>query len=344
MKYKIGDLVKVRDDLQEDKMYGGCSSINDMLKFRGTLDIIENIDEDGNYHLANNNNPYVWSEDMLEPVVIKDDLKESTNIDGIKEGNNMDYKIRDIVRIKDNLKEGEKYGDCYVVEGMLKYRGTTDTIYYIDTVGDLYLSDKDNTYVWHKDMVEPVTMKDDLKHEIKEKNNMEYEIGDIVKVREGLQKGEIYGGCEVLETMLEYRGKMYVIVDIDFDGDYSLKSIANPEDTNYYSWHKDMLEPVEIKESTTPKMDRLGIYQYLLNNLEETYKAKNNDYGNSFADTYEKFGCVSFLVRITDEYNKLLTLCDPNIPEQRVKKIDDTILDLANSCLLWLVEREYKNQ
>ena len=109
-----------------------------------------------------------------------------------------------------------------------------------------------------------------------------------------------------------------------------------------------MLEPVELKDdlkqSTTPKMDRLGIYQYLLNNLEETYKAKNNDYGNSFADTYEKFGCVSFLVRITDEYNKLLTLCDPNIPEQRVKKIDDTILDLANSCLLWLVEREYKNQ
>ena len=172
----------------------------------------------------------------------------------------MDYKIRDVVRIKDNLKEGEKYGDCYVVEGMLKFRGTTDTIYYIDTVGDFYLSDKDNTYVWHKDMLEPVTIKDDL------------------------------------------------------------------------------------KQSTTSKMDRLDIYQYLLNNLEETYKAKNNDYGNSFADTYEKFGCISFLVRITDEYNKLLTLCDPNIPEQRVKKIDDTILDLANYCLLWLVEREHKNQ
>ena len=177
---------------------------------------------------------------------------------------------------------------------------------------------------------------------------MKYEIGDIVKVRDGLQVGEKYGNCEVLEGMLEYRGKMYVIVDIDFDGDYSLKSIANPKDTNYYSWHKDMLEPVviqdDLKQSTTPKMDRLGIYQYLLNNLEETYKAKNNDYGNSFADTYEKFGCVSFLVRITDEYNKLLTLCDPNIPEQRVKKIDDTILDLANYCLLWLVEREYRNQ
>lgn len=93
-------------------------------------------------------------------------------------------------------------------------------------------------------------------------------------------------------------------------------------------------------------MDRLDIYEYIVNNLEETYKAKNNDYGNSVGDTYEKFGDLSFLVRITDKYNRLLTLCKRNGRPQLVKdeKIDDTILDLANYCILWLVEREYKNQ
>ena len=93
-------------------------------------------------------------------------------------------------------------------------------------------------------------------------------------------------------------------------------------------------------------MNRLDIYEYILNGLEEIYKAKNNDYGNSVADTYEKFGDISFLVRITDTYNRLMTLCNPNAPEQKVQdeKIDDTILDLANYCLLWLVERENKNQ
>lgn len=92
-------------------------------------------------------------------------------------------------------------------------------------------------------------------------------------------------------------------------------------------------------------MDRLDIYQYILNNLEETYKNKNNDYGNSVADTYKKFGDLSFLVRITDKYNRLLTLCNPN-NEQKVKdeKIDDTILDLANYCLLWLVEKNIKTK
>ena len=32
-------------------------------------------------------------------------------------------------------------------------------------------------------------------------------------------------------------------------------------------------------------MDRLGIYQYILSNLEDTYKKKNSDYGNSVGDT-----------------------------------------------------------
>ena len=172
---------------------------------------------------------------------------------------------------------------------------------------------------------------------------MKYKIGDFVRIKDNLQEGKEYGACDVVDSMLPFRGTIDIIENIDKDGGYHLANNNNP-----YVWNEEMLEPVELKDdlkqSTTPKMDRLGIYQYLLNNLEETYKAKNNDYGNSFADTYEKFGCVSFLVRITDEYNKLLTLCDPNIPEQRVKKIDDTILDLANYCLLWLAEREYRNQ
>lgn len=168
---------------------------------------------------------------------------------------------------------------------------------------------------------------------------MEYKIGDVVRIKDNLQVGEKYGKCNVMKDMLKFKGTIDIIENIDEDGDYHLANNNNP-----YVWNKDMLEPaLTVKQA---KMDRLDIYQYILNNLEETYKAKNNDYGNSVADTYDKFGSVSFLVRITDKYNRLMTLCDPNAPEQKVKdeKIDDTILDLANYCLLWLVEREYKNQ
>lgn len=167
---------------------------------------------------------------------------------------------------------------------------------------------------------------------------MEYKIGDVVRIKDNLQVGEKYGGCNVIDDMLKYRGMVDIIEYIDKEGDYHLANDNNP-----YVWNKDMLEPALTVKQT--KMDRLDIYKYIINNLEETYKNKNNDYGNSVADTYQKFGDLSFLVRITDKYNRLLTLCNPN-NEQKVKdeKIDDTILDLANYCLLWLVEREYKEQ
>lgn len=167
---------------------------------------------------------------------------------------------------------------------------------------------------------------------------MEYKIGDVVRIKDNLQVGEKYGGCNVIDDMLKYRGMVDTIEYIDKEGDYHLANDNNP-----YVWNKDMLEPALTVKQT--KIDRMDIYQYILNNLEETYKNKNNDYGNSVADTYKKFGDLSFLVRITDKYNRLLTLCNPN-NEQKVKdeKIDDTILDLANYCLLWLVEKEYKNQ
>lgn len=168
---------------------------------------------------------------------------------------------------------------------------------------------------------------------------MEYKIGDVVRIKDSIQAGEKYGECDVTQPMLKFRGAVDTIVDIDIDGDFYLADKNNP-----YSWHKDMIEPALTVNQT--KIDRQTIYDYLLNNLAETYKAKNNDYGNSVADTYEKFGDISFLVRITDKYNRLLTLCNSNAPEQKVKdeKIDDTILDLANYCLLWLVERKYRNQ
>lgn len=177
---------------------------------------------------------------------------------------------------------------------------------------------------------------------------MKYKKGDVVRIRKDLQEDEMYGDCNVTEDMLQYRGTIHTIEYVYDDGDFQTDVKNSYNDP--YIWNKDMVEPIKqvipLSDSESVKMDRLGIYEYILNNLEETYKAKNNDYGDSVADTYDKFGCVSFLVRITDKYNRLMTLCNPNAPEQRVKdeKIDDTILDLANYCLLWLVEREYKNQ
>ena len=83
------------------------------------------------------------------------------------------------------------------------------------------------------------------------------------------------------------------------------------------------------------------IYNEIIQKLSKTYEAKNADYGDSVGDTYDKFGDVTFLTRITDKYNRLLSLYQKGTP-QVAESMDDTILDMANYCILWLVERELR--
>ena len=99
-----------------------------------------------------------------------------------------------------------------------------------------------------------------------------------------------------------------------------------------------LINKLNIKENTMENkfMDK---YKEIADNMIETCIAKNNDYGSSVEDTYEKFGDISYLVRITDKYNRILSLIDKEA-EVKNESIDDTILDLSNYCLLWLASRK----
>ena len=164
---------------------------------------------------------------------------------------------------------------------------------------------------------------------------MEYKIGDKVRVRKDLIPGNKYGNVLYVSNMDKFKDEECTITNMD-DTAYQINNCG-------YWWTDEMLKPIYIKEVNN--MDRLGIYQYILSNLEDTYKRKNSDYGNSVGDTYEKFGDISFLTRITDKYNRILSLADKGeCGEVKDEALEDTILDLANYCLLWLVEREYAGQ
>ena len=260
----------------------------------------------------------------------------------------MSYKVGDVVRIKYNLQEGEKYGLCKVTKNMLDYRGTLQTIKYIDPDGDLCLDDN-TPCVWDEDMVELVKVKDDLEEpiridETKEVDDMEYKVGDVVKIKESIQEGKKYGTCDVIDDMLKYKGTVHAIEYIDDDGDFYLTDVKNPYDDSYV-WNKGMVEFIGISQPITPKISRQTIYDYLLNNLAEMYEDTNNNQDDAIINIYDKFGDISFLVHILEQYNKISRLRDPNDPrELDDNKINDAILDLSNYCLLWLTEREYRNQ
>ena len=166
---------------------------------------------------------------------------------------------------------------------------------------------------------------------------MKYKVGDKVRVRKDLIPGNKYGNVLYVSSMDKFKDEECTITNMD-DTAYQINNCG-------YWWTDEMLELTENNIMEVNNMDRLGIYQYILSNLEDTYKKKNSDYGNSVADTYEKFGDISFLTRITDKYNRILSLSSKGGTEEvKDEAIEDTILDLANYCLLWIVEREYAGQ
>jgi len=88
--------------------------------------------------------------------------------------------------------------------------------------------------------------------------------------------------------------------------------------------------------------DKLQVHASICIALNETYERKNHDYGDSFAKLRNEIP-NSILVRIYDKYSRLKTLLEGN--EQLVKdeSIDDTLMDLANYCIMELVERKVQN-
>lgn len=83
--------------------------------------------------------------------------------------------------------------------------------------------------------------------------------------------------------------------------------------------------------------EKIQKHQELLNTLHEVYIAKNHDYGDSVHDTYNKYGIVSFLVRLEDKLNRARTL-SKNTQLVNDEKLRDTLLDMANYALLAVLE------
>lgn len=63
-KYKIGDRVKIREDLEENKKYGAHYFVDTMGKMRGLTLTIDEVYDDGTYRVKEIG--YNWTEEMIE--------------------------------------------------------------------------------------------------------------------------------------------------------------------------------------------------------------------------------------------------------------------------------------
>lgn len=84
-----------------------------------------------------------------------------------------------------------------------------------------------------------------------------------------------------------------------------------------------------------------GEHKKLCDLMHETYIKKNSDYGNSFSDLYDEYGSIISEIHIREKFNRFKQL---RTNESQVgESIEDTLMDMANYCLLTLLEMKKLN-
>lgn len=89
-------------------------------------------------------------------------------------------------------------------------------------------------------------------------------------------------------------------------------------------------------------MDKVQIHRNICNKLNETYANKNHDYGDSFSELRKRFQ-NAILVRLFDKYMRIEFLLSGKNQKVTDESIYDTLLDMANYCIMELVEMEIES-
>lgn len=80
--------------------------------------------------------------------------------------------------------------------------------------------------------------------------------------------------------------------------------------------------------------ERVKRHKEIVEELNRVYEQKNTDYGDSFAESVREFGIVAALTRISDKYNRFKRLALGNRNLVGDESIRDTLLDMANYCIM----------
>ena len=86
-------------------------------------------------------------------------------------------------------------------------------------------------------------------------------------------------------------------------------------------------------------MNKPDRHQLLCMELNDLYRKKNADYGDSFHETFVEEGTAAARIRIGDKFRRFKKLTKPDA-QQKVKdeSIRDTLIDLANYAIMTILE------
>lgn len=87
----------------------------------------------------------------------------------------------------------------------------------------------------------------------------------------------------------------------------------------------------------------LNKHKELCERIHDICVKKNHDYGNSASQSYHEFGLIAYIVRMEDKFNRIKSLSKVKA-QVNDESIKDTLLDLANYCLLAVTDIELDDE
>ncbi|KNF06955.1 hypothetical protein CLPU_49c00030 [Gottschalkia purinilytica] len=88
--------------------------------------------------------------------------------------------------------------------------------------------------------------------------------------------------------------------------------------------------------------DKIRLHEGICKSLNHMYRAKNADYGDSFTKVREEYPNV-VLIHLMEKIERLKTI-DKNMTTKVDESREDTLKDIANYCIMELVEMQMENK
>lgn len=96
------------------------------------------------------------------------------------------------------------------------------------------------------------------------------------------------------------------------------------------------VSPVNFESDSQTEM-----FRKITKEMTATYQRKNQDYGDAFHKSVDKYGLIAALTRMSDKFNRIENLI-LNGGKSNYEGLRDSLLDLASYCVMSAIEIEPK--
>jgi hypothetical protein len=153
---------------------------------------------------------------------------------------------------------------------------------------------------------------------------MKFKVGNEVKIISKDPKMQEYVGMTgLIEHVSEQEGNLVFI------------------DENKVFWFDD--DELELIKQNKVVNSNIELHRKILDEIHDTYKRKNADYGNSFEEQFKEYGLLSSQIRLDDKMRRLKQLSKEKA-QVKDESIRDTLMDLANYAIMTVMELDKKNE